>query len=158
MFYCHFPPGYNNPYMQRALTRVLIVLILILLWMLGYIQEYEQPCRKFCRTVQVEASEPVVVESPALDLRILCQAIAVAETSNCTKGSALSHNNCHGITLRKGGYRTFSTFAESFAACEDLWSRKYVHFPDMALAAKWSSPGAAETWLGNVTRAYESRL
>lgn len=147
--------------MRRILTATLLALMLYLLWQVGAIKKYEPPCTgRFnpCQKVEATAPEPepqIVIEP---NLRLLCQAIAVAETSGCTTGSALSHKNCHGITLKKGGYRTFNNTAESFAACEDLWRRKYVRYPDLTLAAKWSSPGAAETWLRNVTIAYESRL
>lgn len=139
---------------------VVIVLMLLLLWQLGYIREYDPPCNgRFCEQVEAASTQTVIAreweeEPGAVDVRILCKAIAVAETSNCTTGSALSYNNCHGITKRSGGYVTYSDTAQSFAACEDLWKRKYVRFPDMELAARWSSPGAAATWLGNVTRAY----
>ena len=141
--------------------------MLYLLWQVGAIRKYEPPCTgKMNPCQQVEATapeivtpqEPVVTVKEEPDLRLLCQAIAVAETSGCTTGSALSHNNCHGITKRSGGYVTYENHAQSFAACEDLWRRKYVRFPDLKLAAKWSSPGAAENWLRNVTIAYESRL
>lgn len=152
--------------MTRTLTAIWIALALYLLWQIGYIRKYEEPCGRYGSCQQAEAaapekvtpSEPVatVKEStpPPLDVARLCRAIAVAETSNCTKGSALSNNNCHGITKRSGGYVRYENHAQSFAACEDLWKRKYVRYPDLKLAAKWSSPGAAETWLKNVNAAY----
>lgn len=143
-----------------------IVLMLILLWQLGYIREYEPPCTgRLCEQAEAATAPPVIIpeeegrnDTRQVDVHILCQAIAVAETSNCTTGSALTHNNCHGITKRSGGYVDFARTEDSFAACEDLWRRKYVRFPDIALASKWSSPGAAEGWLKNVVSAYESRL
>lgn len=150
--------------MRRTLTAILVALVLFWLWQMGWIREYEHPCGTRynpCLPVEAAAAKGVEValrlkEEP-LDIKRLCRAIAVAETSNCTTGSALSHTNCHGITKRSGGYMTYESFEESFAACEDLWSRLYVRFPDLELAAKWSSPGAAETWLKNVTIAYRAK-
>lgn len=141
--------------MQRCLLTIFIGLALCLLYQLGHIKAYKSchpplPC-------PAEASE-AVVEKTHPDLKILCKAIAVAETSGCTTGSALSSTNCHGITSRKGGYVKYQNFEQSFAACEDLWARKYVRFPDWDLAARWSSPGAASGWLLNVRHVYMARM
>lgn len=151
--------------MRHILLTIYIVLSCVLLWQMGYIRTYNRPCSAILCEKKEDAALPLAVAQEEVetkkipvDVHILCQAIAVAETSNCTTGSALAYNNCHGITRRGGGYVTYAHTDDSFAACEDLWRRKYVWYPDIKLAATWSSPGAAATWLNNVTTAYQARV
>ena len=92
-----------------------------------------------------------------LDLRKLSEAVAVAETSGCKRGAAISNNNCHGIMSWPGGIRTlikFNSTEESHRAFMDLWSRKYEEFPDIALARKYTGNDNAERWLAIVTNYY----
>lgn len=88
----------------------------------------------------------------------LAVAVAVAETSNCTTGMALTKNNCHGIMTWASGRRTgrwFATRAESFAAFKSLWTRLYGgRFPTMADAKRYTGNDRAATWLGIVTAVY----
>lgn len=104
-----------------------------------------------------------VFKEPKPDYEKLCKAIAVAETSGCTDGTAIKRKNCHGImawkkvdgkTVRYPRY--FNSYAESQAACVALWKRAYVHFPDMALATKYTGGDDTETWLKNVIVTYNS--
>lgn len=98
-------------------------------------------------------------EAP-VDYEKLCKAIAVAETSGCTDGTAIKRKNCHGIMAwDKNGKRfprVFNSHAESQAACVSLWKRAYVRFPDQALAAKWTGGDNAKQWLATVKQKYNS--
>lgn len=93
----------------------------------------------------------------AVDIDKLAYAVAVAETSNCTAGTALSRNNCHGIMQWNNGKRSPRTFAsheESFEAFKELWLSKYCNcFPTVELARKYSG-GTGHTWLKRVQYAY----
>jgi hypothetical protein len=95
-----------------------------------------------------------------VDLDRLAYAVAVAETSNCTKGTALSKNNCHGIfecVKGKCGPKRFANTAQSHEAFKELWMRAYGdHFPTLADAKKYSG-GPGDTWLNRVKIAYGRR-
>lgn len=93
------------------------------------------------------------------DLDKLAQAVAIAETSNCTAGYALTHNNCHGIKkgntypckTKKGSKMcNFETKEESFVAFKVIWGKWYQNPPTMADANKWTGRDRASTWLNNV--------
>lgn len=90
----------------------------------------------------------------------LCRAIAVAETSGCTDGTAIKRKNCHGIMAwDKNGNRFpryFKSHADSQKMCIDIWKRAYKHFPDISLAKKWTGNDKAQTWLSIVTAKYYS--
>lgn len=92
------------------------------------------------------------------DLDKLASAVARAETSGCTKWSALSHNNCFGImTWDKNGKRSFKRYAsheESFADFKRIWSSYYGWFPTLAMAKKWTGADRAERWLWHVKQFY----
>lgn len=88
-----------------------------------------------------------------LDMDKLAYAVSVAESSACRSPVAQRLNNCHGI-MRKGQYVEFANTAESYAAFKYTWNKSYKRFPDRALAAKYSSESAADTWLCNVRRVY----
>lgn len=101
--------------------------------------------------------------TPPVNYDKLCKAIAVAETSGCTDGTAIKRKNCHGImawkkvdgkTVRYPRY--FKSHAESQAACVSLWKRAYVKFPDMTLAKKWTGGDNSKVWLNIVTQKYNS--
>ena len=102
---------------------------------------------------------PITVQFPP-DYEKLCKAIAVAETSGCTDGTAIKRNNCHGImTWNADGVRSpryFKSHAESQAACVSLWKRKYVHYPDYALAKLWTGSDNTANWLATVNQKYKS--
>ncbi len=92
-----------------------------------------------------------------LDIKKLAYAVSVAETSNCTKGTGVSSNNCFGIMTFKNGKRSprkFATKEESFAAFEELWMRKYGgRFPTLADAKKYAGSEGTH-WLHTVTTVY----
>lgn len=88
-----------------------------------------------------------------LDVPKLCRAIAVAETSNCTKGTALTHSNCFGIK-ENGKFVHFSSKAQSFKSCEWNWKKHYKVFPTIVEARKWDGNTRSEDWLRIVTEKY----
>jgi len=94
-------------------------------------------------------------EGKRLDMDRLARAVASAESSGCRSPVALRTNNCHGITLH-GEYVQFSSTAESFSMFKRIWAKSYKTFPDHALAARYSSEGAADEWLCNVESVYLS--
>ena len=80
----------------------------------------------------------------------ICKAIAVAETSNCTRGTALTHNNCFGIK-ENGAFVHFSSKARSFRSCEYNWEKHYGGVvPTMKEAIKWTGNDRPITWLKHV--------
>lgn len=96
---------------------------------------------------------PATTEN-TLDLDKLAYAVAVAETSNCTAGIALTYNNCHGILKADHTPVAYASTQESFAAFKDLWSRLYVGYPDWDLAYRYTGGDDTQIWLDNVTRIY----
>lgn len=98
-----------------------------------------------------------IPEAKNVDIKKLSYAVAVAETSNCTAGSGLSRNNCHGIFGIVDGewkLRTFKTTAESHLAFQKLWLTKYGdRFPTVEDARRYSA-GDGYSWLSRVTIAY----
>lgn len=91
----------------------------------------------------------------------LAHAVAIAETSNCTKGYALTHNNCHGIKKGntypcelKAGSKSkmcnFGTKEESFTAFKVIWGKWYHNPPTLRDAKIWSGNDRPTTWLNNV--------
>ena len=116
--------------------------------------------------VPLEISTPTISEnSPKLkqaDLDKLAHAVAVAETSGCTDGTAINRRNCHGIMAwDKNGKRyprTFASHAESYAAFKKLWAKPSMPYkgqvPDLRLAKIYSGNDSPDTWLCNVHRSY----
>lgn len=90
----------------------------------------------------------------------LAYAVAVAETSNCTKGYGVTHKNCHGIkkgntypcTTKKGSRMcNFASTDESFKAFKIIWEKWYKNpVPTMANANTWTGRDRAKTWLKHV--------
>lgn len=100
----------------------------------------------------------------SLDLDKLARSVSIAETSGCTKGSALSVKNCFGIMqFDKKGNRSlkrFNTHQDSFKEFKRIWSMHYKEFPDQKLANKWvngnfgaTTKGSIE-WLSTVIQQY----
>jgi hypothetical protein len=52
--------------------------------------------------------------------------------------------------------RYFKSHAESQAACVAIWRKSYKHFPDLALAKKWTGGDNPAGWLATVTKKYNS--
>lgn len=104
---------------------------------------------------------PKPKEEP-LDLDKLAQAVAVAETSGCTDGTAVKRNNCFGIMRfwidangkRQREPKYYKSHEESYADFKRIWSTYYKRFPDLALAKKWTGGDSPETWLCNVKTKY----
>lgn len=93
----------------------------------------------------------------SLDLDKLSKAVAVAETGGCKDGTAKKRNNCHGIMCWPQGKRTpcyFKSQAESHKRFKEIWAKSYKRFPDYNLAKKYTGNDHTETWLRNVTIAY----
>jgi hypothetical protein len=132
--------GKVRPATDRKLTRVRSTLC-------------EQGKRWYCPGVHLEAKN--------VDIDALAYAVAVAETSNCTTGTALSRNNCFGIKQCKAGkcnMKVYATKEDSFNDFKYLWINKYGdHFPTLSDAAKYSG-GPGDTWLNRVTIAYNRKL
>lgn len=93
-----------------------------------------------------------------VDLDRLARAVAIAETSNCTKGTGISKNNCHGImswtTTGKRYPRTFRTTVESYQEFKRIWGKYYKLFPTHELAVKWTGDERAKEWLDIVIKNY----
>ena len=92
------------------------------------------------------------------DLDKLAYSVSVAETSNCTRGSGLSKNNCIGIMEWPNGVRQlkwYNTKQESLEDFKRIWKNYYGgRFPTLADAHKWTGSDRAETWLSIVTEKY----
>jgi hypothetical protein len=93
----------------------------------------------------------------------LSYAVAVAETSNCTLGYGVSHNNCHGIkkgntypckTKGRSKMCNFATKEESFTAFKVIWKKWYGGMPTLHTAGHWTGNDNAVTWMSNVKSAY----
>lgn len=104
---------------------------------------------------------PTIPTEATYDVVKVCKAIAVAETSGCTDGTAIKRFNCHGIMAWKmvDGVkvrypRYFKSHAESFAACEELWARAYGRLPNLDLAIKYTGGDDSVNWLANFYSAY----
>jgi hypothetical protein len=125
------------------------------------------------KVAKAEKAETVKIEEEIKDigggssahlepLDNLAHAVAVAETSNCTAGYALSHNNCHGIKkgntypckLKPGSKSKMCYFkdrAESFKAFKIIWAKWYKNIPPTrANADIWTGKDRAATWLKHV--------
>lgn len=99
------------------------------------------------------ATVTLMQEPRPLDIDKLAYAVSVAESSACSSPIALRTNNCHGLTLH-GEIQEFESTKQSYEAFKYTWRKSYKRFPDRTLAAKYSSEGAADTWLCNVRRIY----
>jgi|GEM_PF-4288868 len=95
------------------------------------------------------------------DIDALAYAVAVAETGNFTKGSGVSKLNGFGIMYWPNGVRTLKTYSskeESIADFKRIWQKSYGGFPTRAMAVKWTGNDNADTWLYNVTIAYNKYI
>mgnify|MGYP000316899234 CR=1 FL=1 len=109
-----------------------------------------------CREGDKQYCPPQAI-AKKVDIKKLAHAVAVAETSNCTRGTGVSLNNCHGITSCKGGKcspRPFASTQESFQTFEKLWLEKYGdRFPTINDARRYTATDG-EWWLNTVKVAY----
>lgn len=108
-----------------------------------------------------------IPEAKNVDIDRLAVAVAWAETSNCTTGTAVieegelstTEHNCHGIMgCRNGkcGPKTFRSKEESFLAFKKLWLSKYGdRFPTLEDAKRYSGH-TGDTWLERVRIVYNS--
>ena len=85
--------------------------------------------------------------------------MAVAETSGCTKGSAITHNNCVGIRLCSGGkcygFKRYDSHDDSLRDFIRLWKKSYGGgLPTIEHAKKYTGKDRADTWLAHVKRSY----
>ncbi len=97
------------------------------------------------------------VSANGVDIRKLAYAVAMAETENCTTGTGLSRNNCHGIrgcSNGQCGFKTYDSPAESYADFESIWLRVYGNrFPTREDAKKYVASEATD-WYKTVTAVY----
>lgn len=135
--------------------------------LLGEVERVEP--RKTTQTTPKEAVKPAAptvskTETAGYDLEKLAVAIATAETSNCTKGTALTHNNCFGIKRNntctvgtpRGSFVQFSSHEESFQCFRQIWTKWYRAYPNYTLAHKWTGGDRVNTWLNNVGATYNT--
>lgn len=103
-----------------------------------------------CRTGKAEYCNRV-------DLDKLAHAVAVAETEDCTTGTGVSRNNCHGIfQCGPTGCEpvAFASKEDSTKAFKELWMRNYGnHFPTEEDARRYVDSDAVE-WYQTVTQVY----
>ena len=89
----------------------------------------------------------------------LAYAVARHETSSCTKGSGVTHNNCFGIRKCSGGrcydFRKYDSTEESFTDFKRLWREGYGAFPTKQMAIMYSGNDRADIWLYNVKTFYK---
>ncbi len=111
--------------------------------------------KALCETGTLEHCN--VPQAKNVDLDRLAYAVAVAETGNCSKGTGVSKNNCHGIMeCRRSGCsaKTFANTTQSFVAFQKLWLEAYGdRFPTLSDAKRYSA-GPGDTWLHRVRSAY----
>lgn len=107
------------------------------------------------------APSPVPVATSGYDVVKVCKAIAVAETSGCTDGTAIRRLNCHGIMrfwvengVRHREPKYYSSHEESHRDCERIWDKYYGKLPDRALAVKWTGNDSPDNWMKNFYSAY----
>lgn len=99
-----------------------------------------------------------------MDLEKLAYAVRVAETSNCTTGTALTYNNCYGIKdgsiapcthKSPGGFCIYLTHEESTEAFKKIWVQGYGgNFPNDYAASVWTGNDNPTAWLKNVQQSY----
>ena len=96
-----------------------------------------------------------------LDRLTLVRAIAYQETSNCTKGVALTHNNCFGTMTWKTGNREFRRFENNQAGYDytyGLIERMYDGLSLKEMAVKYSGNDRADHWHKNVLHWYNKLI
>jgi len=91
------------------------------------------------------------------DIVSLAKAVAMHETADCTKGSAITHNNCFGIR-RNGAFVRYETKNDSYKDFMVTWLKYYKVLPDKRASERWSGNDRAEDWLRNVNYFYQSQL
>lgn len=100
---------------------------------------------------------PVQLQAKNVNLKKLAHAVAVAETGDCTKGTGVSKNNCHGIfgcANGKCGPRTFKSKEQSYEEFQKLWITKYGdRFPTIKDAQKYTASDG-QRWLHTVRVVY----
>jgi hypothetical protein len=110
---------------------------------------------EYCPT---EVKAKVELQAKNVDLEKLAHAVAVAETGDCTKGTGVSKNNCHGIfgcANGKCGPRHFESKEQSYEEFQKLWITKYGdRFPTIKDARKYTASDG-ERWLNTVRVVYE---
>jgi len=98
-----------------------------------------------------------VPKAKNVDIDRLAKAVAIAETSNCTAGTGLSKNNCHGIMACSKGKcspRKFEKTEDSFHEFKILWLTKYGdRLPTLEDAQRYAASEGTE-WRKTVLAAY----
>lgn len=113
----------------------------------------------------VEDSKKEIVEVVPVDLDKLAKAVAMAETTGCTKWTALSKKNCHGIKSwntypcksPKKAMCAFASHEESYEAFKVIWAKWYKTFPTRKQAVVWTWSDNADRWLAHVTLYYNEQ-
>tara|TARA_R100000656_G_C3951495_1_gene128552 strand:+ start:1261 stop:1632 length:372 start_codon:yes stop_codon:yes gene_type:complete len=109
------------------------------------------------------AGEEQVYTAEKADIERLAYAISWAETSNCTEGTGLTHNNCFGLrqssivpcTLGRSNFCIYETPAESFKAFRKIWEEGYGgRYPTRKDAEVWTNNDRVDNWLSIVANYY----
>tara|TARA_Y100000310_G_scaffold58490_1_gene53796 strand:- start:7064 stop:7390 length:327 start_codon:yes stop_codon:yes gene_type:complete len=102
-------------------------------------------------------------ERAGMDLDKLAKAVAMHETSDCTKGFGREYNNCHGIKngntapcpkIGRSRMCIYSDPQESYLAFRKIWSRWYKTLPTIEHARRYSGNDRAQIWRSNVLSFY----
>jgi hypothetical protein len=115
------------------------------------------PYPSYAYTKHTKEDGNVEIEEKPVDLDKLAYAVAMAETGNCTKGSAISNKNCFGIMEWPNGKRQLKTYKDikdSFKEFKEIWKDHYKTFPDYEMAKLWTGNDRPDTWLKAVTQYY----
>lgn len=100
---------------------------------------------------------PVELQAKNVNLEKLAHAVAVAETGDCTKGTGVTKNNCHGIFGCVNGVcgpRAFKSKEQSYEEFQKLWITKYGdRFPTIKDAQRYTASDG-KRWLNTVRVVY----
>ena len=109
-----------------------------------------------------DQSRPPIIERkgdrPFVESRSLSRlavAVAMAETSDCSRGVGITHNNCHGIRKWNGKKLLFARYEskkKSYDDFKDIWKRLYNGrtIPTKEDAKRYSGGDRSESWHKNV--------
>jgi len=107
--------------------------------------------------IKEESAQP---EVKAIDYDKLYNAVAVAESGNCSTSWHKAAKNCVSIMSWSGGKRhlkQFSSIDDSKTAFKQLWILKYGdHLPTLQDAIKYTGNDKAYGWLQTVNKWYHS--
>lgn len=112
---------------------------------------------------EIKKLDDIINNKWGVDLDRLAKAVAIAETTNCTKGYGVTHNNCFWIKhwntvpcpwVPKWAMCKFKTKEESFEAFKTIWGRWYKTYPTYEQAHRWTGWDRVYNWLNIVKANY----